>query len=115
VTTDGELRRTLEEACEEMMPKKPRSFFVNLLIGTENIDASSLWEEFKDHLSEDQAGEQDSQYNRALRLLGQHLSNEEFLLTTFGLPTPKDTEDTIQEDPIDVKASEYVYRVNYSR
>ena len=61
IENDEEWKRTLQESSFWMMPKQLRRLFVRLLIFCTPVDPLSLWDEFKQKMSEDFIRSSDSE------------------------------------------------------
>ncbi|CAH0385071.1 unnamed protein product [Bemisia tabaci] len=73
----------MNEAVSVMMPSGLRSFFVYLLLTSENINGKRLWEKFKNYLYED------SNESNAISEIEQKLNGEEKSLKDFGINIDK--------------------------
>ncbi|XP_044591985.1 uncharacterized protein LOC123270113 [Cotesia glomerata] len=100
IEDDQEWKRTMSEAVVWMMPRQLRCLFVRILIHCQPLYPEELWEQFKEHMSEDfysHFGVNDGN-QRAYRFINFMLNKEGVSLSNFPkMPQIDETEDILDD------------------
>lgn len=114
-SNDNEWRECLNEAKDFRSPKQMRELFSFICAINMPASAIDLWNEFKEHLSEDFLRDNDDEiaFNRSLLEIEEILNAHNLTCDTIGLPTPRAMPNLDQFDNFDLFEAQFLYEELY--